>query len=89
MNETDVMNLLEVRKIVETGAAAVAAKRRTEENLSEMKKALEDMKMANGNEEIGEKSDLDFHLAIAMATQNDILFKLLTEISELIQETMR
>lgn len=89
MNETDVMNLLEVRKIVETGAAAVAAKRRTEENLSEMKKALEDMKMACGNEEIGEKSDLDFHLAIAKATQNDILVKLLTEISELIQETMR
>ena len=29
MNKEDVMNLLEVRKIIETGAAAVAAKKRT------------------------------------------------------------
>ena len=30
-----------------------------------MEEALEEMKIAHGNEELGEKSDLDFHLAIA------------------------
>ena len=32
-----------------------------------MEKALEEMKAANGDEELGEKADLQFHLAIAEA----------------------
>ncbi len=91
MNIDDVMNLLEVRKIIETGSAAAAAGRRTGENLAMMKKALDDMKEAHdsGNEEAGEKSDIDFHIAVALSTQNDILIKLLTDISELIQQTIK
>jgi GntR family transcriptional repressor for pyruvate dehydrogenase complex len=89
MNREDVMNLLEVRKIIETGVAASAANSRTPENLRMMEEALEEMEVAHGNEELGEKSDLKFHLAIANATQNTILVKLLDDISGLIQETMK
>jgi GntR family transcriptional repressor for pyruvate dehydrogenase complex len=89
MNKDDVMNLLEVRKIIEIGAAASAAARRTSENLKSMEEALDEMKIAHGNEELGEKSDLKFHLALAAATQNLLLVKLLTDVSDIMQQTMK
>ncbi|MBB6443641.1 FadR/GntR family transcriptional regulator [Bacillus benzoevorans] len=89
MNKDDVMNLLEVRKIIEKGAAMSAALRRTPENINLMKEALEEMRTAHGNEELGEKSDLKFHLAVASSTQNSILVKLLNDVSDLMQQTMK
>ncbi|MFT8319818.1 MAG: FadR/GntR family transcriptional regulator [Bacillus sp. (in: firmicutes)] len=89
MNQKDVHNLLEVRRIIETGAAAAAANKRTKENLEKMKLALIEMKGANGVEELGEKSDLDFHLAIADSSQNPLLMNLLLNVSDLMQETMK
>ncbi|MFS0822055.1 FadR/GntR family transcriptional regulator [Bacillus sp. 1P02SD] len=89
MNQQDVMHLLEVRKIIETGAAATAAKKHTSENLSKIESALNGMKIALGNEELGETSDLQFHLAISEATQNPILTNLLLHVSDLMQETMK
>lgn len=89
MNKDDVMNLLEVRKIIEIGAATSAAAKRTTENLKNMKEALEEMSIAHGNEELGEKADLKFHLALASSTQNLLLVKLLNDVSDLMQETMK
>ncbi|MBS4206028.1 FadR/GntR family transcriptional regulator [Lederbergia citrea] len=89
MNKTDVANLLEVRKIIETGTVASASKNRTDENLKAMEAALEEMKTANGNKELGEKADLEFHLAIAEASQNQLLSSLLNHVSLLMQETMK
>ena len=89
MNQQDVMHLLEVRKIIETGAAATAAKKHTPENLIKMDAALNGMKVALGNEELGETSDLQFHLAVSEATQNPMLTNLLLQVSDLMQETMK
>ncbi|MEH7222779.1 FadR/GntR family transcriptional regulator [Bacillus sp. JJ1566] len=89
MNQQDVMHLLEVRKIIETGAAATAAKKHNPENILKMETALNGMKVALGNEEIGETSDLQFHLAISEATQNPMLTNLLLHVSDLMQETMK
>ncbi|MBS4179359.1 FadR/GntR family transcriptional regulator [Lederbergia citrea] len=89
MNKDDVENLLEVRKIIETGTVASASKKRTAENLKAMEAALEEMKKANGNEELGEKADFDFHIAIAEASQNQLLVSLLNHVSGLMQETMK
>jgi GntR family transcriptional regulator, transcriptional repressor for pyruvate dehydrogenase complex len=89
MNQEDVSHLLEVRKIIETGAVASAAKHRNAEDIQKMTEALEDMKTASGNEELGETADLAFHLAISNATQNPMLTNLLLHISDLMQETMK
>ncbi|MEH7382971.1 FadR/GntR family transcriptional regulator [Bacillus sp. JJ1533] len=89
MNQQDVMHLLEVRKIIETGAAATAAKKHIQQNLEKMKSALKGMKVALGNEELGETADLQFHLAISEATQNPLLANLLLHVSDLMQETMK
>ncbi len=89
MNQQDVMHLLEIRKIIETGTAATAAKKHTSEDLEKLETALNGMKAALGNEELGETADLQFHLAISEATQNPMLTNLLLNVSDLMQETMK
>ncbi|MGO5013468.1 FadR/GntR family transcriptional regulator [Niallia sp. Sow4_A1] len=89
MNKKDVMNLLEVRRMIESGAAKSAAENRTNQDLIEMKAALEKMSAANGGEELGEAADLEFHLSVAKATNNALLVNLLMNVSDLMQETMK
>ncbi|MCQ6279860.1 FadR/GntR family transcriptional regulator [Bacillus sp. EB600] len=89
MNQEDIANLLEVRKIIELGTAAAAAKRRTNQHLMAMEKALEEMKAASGNEELGEGADLQFHLAIAEASQNALLLNLMNHVSSMTEEAMK
>ncbi|SLK41249.1 GntR family transcriptional regulator [Mycobacteroides abscessus subsp. abscessus] len=89
MNKKDVMNLLEVRRMIETGTAKAAARNRTEQDLIGIKAALEKMRGANGKGELGETADLEFHLAVAKATNNALLVNLLMNVSELMQETMK
>jgi GntR family transcriptional regulator, transcriptional repressor for pyruvate dehydrogenase complex len=89
MNKEDIAQLLEVRKIIEIGAAAAAAKKRTSHNLTMMEKALEEMKSAQGDEALGEKADLQFHFALAGAAQNPLLLNLMSQVSGLMGETMK
>ncbi len=89
MNKHDVKNLLEVRKIIEAGTAASASKNRTMKNLQEMEQALKDMQQAFGDEQLGEKADVQFHLVIANASQNELLASLLDHVSGLLQETIK
>ncbi|GKU81762.1 FadR/GntR family transcriptional regulator [Niallia sp. NCCP-28] len=89
MKKKDINHLLEVRRIMELGAAAAAANNRTNEDLKTMKAALDEMKLANGVEELGEKSDLNFHLAVAAASQNPLLVNLLLNVSDIMQEAMK
>ncbi|MCF2648660.1 FadR/GntR family transcriptional regulator [Niallia circulans] len=89
MNKKDVMNLLEVRRMIESGVAKSAAENRTNQDLIEMKAALEKMSAANGGEELGEAADLEFHLSVAKATNNALLVNLLMNVSDLMQETMK
>ncbi len=88
MKKTDVKNLLEVRRILEVGAVSAAAERRTEEQLAEIEAALEQMKQAS-DEELGEEADFQFHMAIAKASQNDLLISLMNNVSEMMVTTMR
>lgn len=89
MNKEDVANLLEVRKIIESGTVVAAAIKRTDEQLKTMAEALEEMKRANGNEELGEKADFQFHLTLAEASQNPMLVGLMKNVSGLMVETMK
>jgi GntR family transcriptional regulator, transcriptional repressor for pyruvate dehydrogenase complex len=89
MNKEDIAQLLEVRKIIEIGTAAAAAKKRTSHNLTMMEMALEEMKSAQGDEALGEKADLQFHFALAGAAQNPLLLSLMSHVSGLMGETMK
>lgn len=89
MNKDDIAQLLDVRKIIEIGTAAAAAKKRTSQQLVFMENTLEEMKGAQGDEEIGEKADLEFHLAITESAQNPLLMGLMNHVSGLMGETMK
>ncbi|MCD5325686.1 MULTISPECIES: FadR/GntR family transcriptional regulator [Pontibacillus] len=89
MKKEDIKELLEVRKILEVGAAESAAIHHTEEDLEAMEKALVAMGEAKGNGELGEEADLEFHLAVAHSTHNHMLINLMNSVSEIMVETMR
>ncbi|MDT8860056.1 FadR family transcriptional regulator [Alkalihalobacillus sp. MEB130] len=89
MKQEDIQQLFEIRKIVETGAASLAAKNRSQEDLQKMKLILEEMLRAEGDGEIGEKADVEFHMAIVRSTKNDMLLKLLETVSDTMQVLMR
>ncbi|MFJ8518789.1 FadR/GntR family transcriptional regulator [Lysinibacillus xylanilyticus] len=88
-NKQDISHLLEVRKIIEVGAAASAAIHRTEEDLQSMLQILDEMKRVQGDGELGEKVDFQFHAAISAASQNPLLTTLLDQVSGLMIETMK
>ena len=66
----DVIAVLELRIGLETEAAALAALRRTPENLAQMRSALDAFSAAldQGRDAVG--PDFQFHLEVARATQN-------------------
>ncbi|EMA6342177.1 FadR family transcriptional regulator [Bacillus cytotoxicus] len=88
MKKEDILNLLEVRKVLEVGAVRAAATKRTEDNLQNMRHWLDEMEKGIGDEKAGEKADFHFHMAIAEASHNKILLELMNHVSEMIAETI-
>ena len=66
----DVIAVLELRIGMETEAAALASQRRTEANLSVMRRALDGFARAVETGEDSVPADFQFHQEIARATQN-------------------
>ncbi|MCL6574215.1 MAG: FadR family transcriptional regulator [Bacillus sp. (in: Bacteria)] len=89
MNKEDIAELVEVRKIIECGTASAAAKKRTSQHLEALESALVEMKGAQGDGELGEKADLQFHLALAEASQNQLLMNLMNQVSGIMGATMK
>lgn len=85
--DTD-LELYEARKILEVQAAGLAAERAEEEELSEMFEALEIMRMDLKIQRLGEDADHHFHYAIARATHNKILIRLMNTISDTLRKTL-
>jgi GntR family transcriptional repressor for pyruvate dehydrogenase complex len=81
--------LFEVRHVLEKGAAELAALRRTDSHLEQMRVALEQMTQAsNGSGDLGEQGDVRFHLAIAEASGNHLLQQMMSRLSDTLQKTM-
>ncbi|NDY90292.1 FadR/GntR family transcriptional regulator [Ideonella livida] len=74
----DVIALLELRIGLETEAAALAAQRRTEDELQAMRQAIEAMEAAIASGEDAVAPDFQFHLEIAKATHNPHYVQLLS-----------
>lgn len=89
MKREDIKELSEVRKILEVGAAGSAAVNYLTQDLQAVENALEMMEEAKCHGELGEKADLEFHLAIANATHNRMLINLMSSVSDLMVESMR
>jgi DNA-binding FadR family transcriptional regulator len=69
-------SLLELRLIVEPAAAAMAAERRSEEDLVLIEAALQEMREHEPDSPAGEKADEHFHAAVLNAGGNELLCRL-------------
>lgn len=89
INKKEMLEFFEVRKIIEAGAASIAASKRKPEHLDAMKASLDAMGKATGKDNLGEAADANFHIAIAEATQNSVLLKMMNQIADTLRDTMR
>ncbi|MFD0993723.1 FadR/GntR family transcriptional regulator [Tenacibaculum geojense] len=73
LDEPDFKSLVEMRILLELKTVRLAALRRTEEDLQEIKKALDAFTAKAMKGEDAVQEDLLFHLAIAKATKNSVM----------------
>lgn len=80
--------VLEVRKYIEVGCAALAARNRTEEDMAAMERTIAVMREVLADETRGEQADVDFHLQIAAASHNKLLLQIMESLTHKLQENM-
>lgn len=85
----DIMQLLEVRKIMEVETVGLAAVRATPQDIQAMQAALNDMVKAKNSGDIGDAADAAFHYAIIHAANNPVLNTIMNAISEIMTKTYR
>ncbi len=79
-------DLVEVRHIFEPEIAALAAQRAGEEHIAAMQEAVRVMDHSLENADAYIEADLDFHLALAEASQNLIILTLIDSFVDLLRE---
>ncbi|QHW31229.1 FadR family transcriptional regulator [Paenibacillus rhizovicinus] len=83
------LQLLEVRKVLETGCAGLAAKHRNGNDLAALNNTLLEMEQQLDDEHFSEQADVLLHEQIARATQNPMLIELMKSLSERLHASMR
>ncbi|WP_020534335.1 FadR/GntR family transcriptional regulator [Lewinella cohaerens] len=77
LEKSDFASLVETRVILEVSAAKIAAERRTQEDIIELKKALVAYEKTIRSGALAVEEDLLFHLKIAEASKNAVLKSLM------------
>ena len=73
----DLMRCFEFRIALEGEAAYLAAQRRTDENMAALDEAFHKLDQANSAGEVGVELDINFHVAIARASRNQLFVQTL------------
>lgn len=89
LEKDTIVQLMEVRKILESQAVSLAAERAVDAEIREMAEALEMMRQDLEAGQIGEVADIRFHFAITRATHNAILIRIMNSISDTMQQTLK
>jgi len=90
LDQATMVDIYELRRILECEAAALAASRHTEPNLAQMDEAITDMAegLAGAGGELYIDADLRFHLAIAEATRNGLILHTMQALREVIRRAL-
>jgi GntR family transcriptional repressor for pyruvate dehydrogenase complex len=83
---TGVDDLHQLRCLLEPGIAALAAEEATDENLAELQKLIEEMDRRLNDREKFVEADLEFHLTLARATQNNLVSVLIMPVHGLLRD---
>lgn len=85
--EKDLADVCETRMILETEGAAIAAERTSEADLAQLRELVgRGRESLNGDRRSFSKFDLDFHIAVANASHNKLLPRLLVDIRGILAE---
>jgi GntR family transcriptional repressor for pyruvate dehydrogenase complex len=84
----DLRELFEIRKILEVETAALAADRRTEEDLVRMKAAVQEMRRGMESRDRYVDGDIQFHLAIVRASHNRIASHMMQAIRDVMRRAL-
>lgn len=88
-DEAFIRDLFELRGIIEPAASALAAERRSDVQLEEMRVALDGMKRHGLATAAGQESDQKFHRAILAAAHNEPLATLSSSVGAAVEWTTR
>lgn len=86
--EESPFELLEARKAVETEIAGLAAEKATSEDIREIEEALDRMKNALNDTPRVMEFDREFHIAIAKAAHNSVLFQMMNYLADGLKESL-
>jgi DNA-binding FadR family transcriptional regulator len=87
--EAQLDRLMEVRRIIEPGAAALAARRGTNDDFARMSAAYDAMAQAGLDAEKFRESDLAFHMACLQASHNEFLLPVAHAIRSVMMTSLR
>jgi GntR family transcriptional repressor for pyruvate dehydrogenase complex len=79
----DYSKVNEVRRLLEIEIAGLAAERRNEEDLLKLETVVQDMKLVQNKRDEFAQNDVNFHLALAEATHNELFVVLLDSLSDI------
>lgn len=90
VQRTDKIETLEVRHALEREAAVLAAERRTEQDLAEIRDCLQRgiTAVENGDHAAYAESDMDFHRSIIAASHNTLLAELYDHMTEGLRDSI-
>lgn len=88
LEKDQLQNILEVRKALEIETVDLAAQRRNNEDLDSMRSLIEEMENDLPEAKNSEKIDLTFHLALAKASKNPLMDRLMNTVQDIISQTL-
>ncbi len=88
IKHSTITELLEVRRPLEIQSAMLAAQRRTDEEMVQLRTIIMDMRQCLHNMEVYAKLDLAFHLQVACATHNAMMYYLISSIREALKDAI-
>jgi GntR family transcriptional repressor for pyruvate dehydrogenase complex len=88
-DQKNLTDLVETRLMLESQTSFLAAQRATDKDLETLKKTLDEMRDSVDKTEKYLELDLQFHLDIAQATQNSVLYNLLQMTRGYLKESIK
>jgi GntR family transcriptional regulator, transcriptional repressor for pyruvate dehydrogenase complex len=85
----DPRKIHEVRELIETQTARLAAQRATDEHLAEIRRTHERLAQVADDPEAAAEADVAFHRAIARATENELFVVLVDSIGDIMMDIRR
>ncbi|HBP37641.1 MAG TPA: hypothetical protein DD640_02665 [Clostridiales bacterium] len=89
IGDTEIIDVLEFRSILETESARLAAKMALPAQIRNLRDCIGKMKAAEGDYDTFSRHDLEFHLGIAEATGNSLIIKVNKMLHDLLDYAMR